>query len=70
MIDFMKHHPETILLTKGSTAARTRLYQIGISENIEVINHFFKVEGYYKNDWEPFKKNKNYIAFMIKAKKN
>ena len=68
VFDFMEHHPDAIILAEGSTPARTRLYQMGISDNLTEIGQLFDVEGYYNGGWEPFKKGRNYQAFSLKAK--
>jgi hypothetical protein len=66
---FMKKHPDAIIYAKGRNAARTRLYQIGISNNLEDINEQFDVFGVLdEDDMEIFQKNKNYLAFYIKNK--
>lgn len=31
--DFIKHYPQTVIVARGSTPARTRLYQMGIFAN-------------------------------------
>ena len=66
---FMKKHPDAIIYAKGSNPARTRLYQIGISNNFEEINERFTIFGVLSDDdLEIFQKNKNYLAFYIKNK--
>ena len=66
---FMKKHPDAIIYVKGSNPARTRLYQIGISNNFEEINERFTIFGVLSDDdLEIFQKNKNYLAFYIKNK--
>ena len=52
----------------GSTPSRTRLYRIGISNNLSEIKEDFNVFGYLKNQWTPFEKNQNYEAFLIVRK--
>ena len=37
IIDFMKYHPDATVVAKGSTSARTRLYQIGIFSHLQEI---------------------------------
>jgi len=66
--DFIKYHPESIIVAKGSTLARTRLYQMGISAHWPVINKQFHVEGLYNGDWEPFRGGRNYQAFSLEAR--
>lgn len=68
IMDFMKYHPEAIIAAKGSTPARTRLYQIGIANNWHSIKEKFYVEGLYNGKWEPFKSGRNYQAFSLQAK--
>lgn len=68
VIDFFKHHPKAIVFAKGSTSARTRLYQIGIANNLREIIQSFEIEGFYKSHWERFQKGKNYQAFSLKTK--
>jgi hypothetical protein len=68
VFDFMKYHPSAIILAEGSTPARTRLYQMGISDNWAEIEQLFDVQGYYNEYWEPFRKGRNYKAFSLKTK--
>jgi hypothetical protein len=49
----------------GSTKARTRLYQIGIAKNLEDLQLYFHVFGYYKGKWVEFQKNVPYEAFHV-----
>jgi DNA-binding transcriptional regulator WhiA len=66
---FMKKYPNAIVYAKGSNLARTRLYQIGISQNLEDITKQFEVLGELDEDEiEVFQKNKNYLAFYIRNK--
>jgi hypothetical protein len=68
VVDFMAYHPHAILFARGSTQARTRLYQMGISGNWNEISQLFIIEGYYNDAWEPFSKERNYQAFSLRAK--
>jgi hypothetical protein len=68
VIDFMMYHPQAILFARGSTPARTRLYQMGIRRNWHVISDLFDVQGFTSEGWEPFAQSKNYQAFALKAK--
>lgn len=67
-IDFIQHWPNATLLIKGSTESRTRLYQIKINNNWNEIIRLFDIKGFYNGYWEPFKKEKNYESFLLKAK--
>jgi hypothetical protein len=66
--DFMRQHPEAIVLAKGSTASRTRLYQMGISQFWNEIDKMFEVKGLRENKWQPYERGKNFKAFFIVKK--
>jgi hypothetical protein len=68
VIEFLQHTPEAVVFLRGSTEARTRLYQMGIIENEPEIAKLFDIQGFFGNSWESFKRGKNYQAFAIKAK--
>jgi hypothetical protein len=68
VIDFINHHPNAVVFAKGNTPSRTRLYQIGIADHLEEILHLFEMEGFYRNNWEPFEKGKNYQAFIVRRR--
>ena len=55
--------------TDDSTKARTRLYQMGISNNLEAIEKDFTVYGLKAKKWESFNKKATYEAFLVKRKK-
>jgi len=67
-IDFTNKFPDAIIYTEGSTPARTRLYQMGIANNLEEISKDFEIEGYINDAWEPFQKSHNYGAFLVRRK--
>jgi hypothetical protein len=66
---FTDHYPDAFVVAVGSTLARTRLYRIGITNNLEVIEKDFYVYGLKDNDWHPFKKGIIYDAFLVRRKK-
>jgi hypothetical protein len=68
VIDFIKYYPDAMIFAKGSTPARTRLYQIGIFANLHVISQLFILEGFLNGDWHPIEKQRNYQAFLVKVK--
>ena len=69
VIEFTQHFPDVMVYAKGSTPARTRLYQIGISSNWEEIDALLYVYGYEQNKgWQMFRKNTTYEAFLVKRK--
>jgi hypothetical protein len=69
VIEFMKYYPFAGIYAEGSTTSRTRLYQMGISKNLEEIKTLFDIFGLTNDDkWGEFEKNIAYSAFYIKRK--
>lgn len=54
----------TVFLT-GSTPARTRLYQIIINTNLNIIKDDFEISGFREGHWCQFEKNVNYESFTV-----
>lgn len=65
---FTDRHPDSTIIATGSTEARTRLYRMGISSNLYEIENEFLVLGLNENNWEPFRKNVKYAAFLVHRK--
>jgi hypothetical protein len=65
---FTERYPEAIVLATGSTFARTRLYRIGIANNLAAIEQDFIILGLTETNWEPFRKNVTYHAFSVRRK--
>jgi len=70
VIEFTKHFPDMMVYAKGSTPARTRLYQMGISAHWNEITLALNFFGFTNNKWELFEKNVNYEAFLAIRKKS
>ena len=67
---FTDKFPDAMIFATGSTKARTRLYRIGISNNLEEIQDDFEIFGLNgKKDWQPFQKQVEFEAFLVKRKK-
>ena len=66
---FTDKHPESMIYAKGSNNARTRLYRIGITNNLLEIKKDFHVYGLKDNQWHEFSKHTEYEAFLIMRKK-
>lgn len=66
--DFIKDHPDAIIIATGSTLSRTRLYQMGIAKLWDEIRQQFEIQGYINDTWRPFQKGVNYSAFLLKAR--
>ena len=65
---FTDKHPGAWIYAKGSNTARTRLYRIGITNNILEIKNDFEVFGLKDDLWHTFSKHTEYQAFLIKRK--
>ena len=66
---FTDHYPDAFIYATGSTRARTRLYRIGITNNLLLIEKDFHVLGIKGNDVILFEKNGTYDGFLVKRKK-
>lgn len=65
VLDFTNCYGTFPIVAKGSTAARTRLYQMGIAANLEVVEAHFSIFGLTPNGWEKFEKGRNFEAFLV-----
>ena len=66
---FTDKNPEAWIHVKGSNMARTRLYRIGITNNLIEIRKDFNVFGLKDDQWHEFRSNTEYSAFLIRRKK-
>ena len=66
---FLSKYPEALIIATGSTKARTRLYQMGISKYLDEITADFNVFGEKDGKLHPFEKNIGYDAFLIMRKR-
>ena len=68
---FIEKHPESWIVATGSTKARTRLYRMGITNNLTEISEDFLIFGYTKDEnWVKFELAEDYIAFLVTKKEN
>jgi ribonucleotide monophosphatase NagD (HAD superfamily) len=68
---FIEKHPNAWILATGSTSVRTRLYRMGITNNLAEIELDFIILGYNKNEqWESFLIGEDYEAFLITKRNN
>ena len=66
---FTAAFPDAIVYAEGRNSARTRLYRMGISNNLEELQKTFDVNGFIENEgWFEYEKNKNYSSFFVKRK--
>ncbi|MCX6189240.1 MAG: hypothetical protein NTW54_06520 [Bacteroidetes bacterium] len=66
---FTEKYPDAMIYAKGSNNIRTRLYRIGITNNLLEIKKDFHVFGLRDNQWHAFRKGSEYEAFLIMRKK-
>jgi hypothetical protein len=69
VIDFFKQRPLGIILIRGTSKPRVRLYQIKIANFWTEIKTHYDVLGNYQGRWVPFEKGVNYEEFVV-FKKN
>ena len=66
---FIENHTNSYILATGSTNVRTRLYRMGITNNLAEIMEDFVVYGFTdKGNWEEFEVGEDYEAFLITKK--
>jgi hypothetical protein len=65
---FADRYPESWIYATGSTAARTRLYRMGINKYFEIVVADFDIMGESKNEWEWYEFGKDYQAFAVRRK--
>ena len=63
-----EENPEIWIYAKGSSSARTRLYQMAISRNLEAITEIFDIFGITNYETQNFERGINYDAFLVKRK--
>jgi hypothetical protein len=66
--DFTNHHPASLVIARGSTLSRTRLYRMGITNHWKEISHDFEVYGLKEGNWEIFIAGSDYESFLIRRK--
>jgi len=65
---FTDKYPEAWVYVTGSTASRTRLYRMGINKYLSELKTDFHVFGELENEWQPYKKDNDFIGFVVKRK--
>jgi hypothetical protein len=68
VLSFTEQSGEKTVFARGSTPARTRLYQMGIVAHYQEIENLLNIYGYKNNEWQLFKKGVNYEAFAVRWK--
>jgi len=65
---FFDRHPDAFVYATGSTAARTRLYRMGITRFREEMELDFHLFGQVGDKFEPFETGREYIGFLAQRK--
>ena len=68
VLEFLGDFPDMMVYAQGSTPSRTRLYQIGIATHYHEISSVLKIYGFINDEWESFRRNRNYEAFLVSLK--
>lgn len=70
VLKFTETYPDMPVYARGTTATRTRLYQMAIAANLQHIRSVVEIYGLTKHgEWKPFQTGINYDAFMAWRKK-
>ena len=64
IVNFFEIYPHADVFIKGTSDARTRRYQMGISKYFGEISRSLEILGYFEGNWVPFEKGINYQAFV------
>jgi hypothetical protein len=65
---FLDQYPDAVVYAEGSSNARTRLYQMGITRFYEQASAEFYLFGELNGRFVPFVNNERYKAFLVKRK--
>jgi len=65
---FTDKHKGIMVYATGSTRARTRLYRMGITKYFDDAMIDFEIYGQIDGNWEEFRKDVDYEAFLVKRK--
>ena len=68
IINFIRSRPGAIILIKGSTSSRTRLYQMKIAGFWAEVSEQFEILGEFEKEWLRFRKGVNYKRFLVYKK--
>lgn len=68
VLEYTDVHGQRAVYAKGSTPARTRLYQMSINAHLHEIEKLFDVFGQLNGQFFKFEKGVNYEAFLVLRK--
>lgn len=65
---FTDKYPEAWIYATGSTKSRTRLYRIGLTNNLDDITEGFELYGQRGGEWQEFVSGIEYEAFLVRRR--
>ncbi|NEW81189.1 MAG: hypothetical protein GZ094_02330 [Mariniphaga sp.] len=65
---FTDKYTEALVYATGSNKSRTRLYRMGITKYLDDAQGDFEIYGEKQEEWEEFRKDIDYDAFLVKRK--
>ena len=65
---FTDKYPDSYIYATGSTKVRTRLYRIGLTKYLRMIQNDFHLYGLRNDEWEEFEHEVDYDAVLVKRK--
>ena len=65
IVKFFEKYPDCYVFATGSTKSRTRLYRMGITNNLPQVAQTFEIYGFINEKWKAFDKGKDYEAFLV-----
>jgi hypothetical protein len=65
---YTEKYPDRLILFRGSTTERTRLYRMAVGLNLKELSSQFDIYAYIEDEIVPFKKNMAISAFLVKKK--
>lgn len=65
---FCEKHGRAAIYAKGSSASKTRLYQMAINAHLEEVQALFNIFGLFRDEWIGFEPGVNYEAFLVVKK--
>ncbi len=65
---FTEKNKNVWVYATGSSKSRTRLYRRGITKYFDEVKKDFLVFGLFDGEWQSFKKDVDYTAFVVKRK--
>jgi hypothetical protein len=69
VLDFTDRYPNVMIYAEGSTASRTRLYQMALNKYWNEIDTVIEIYGLIEGEgFQLFERGRNYGAFVVKRK--